>query len=240
MGHVYQPTLGIRASPIAFLQALDIAPTPNINQLPAHENYLRWSGECPAQPGELQLQKVVQFVNQTLGNKAIICNGAGNYAAWVHRFFRYPQFRSQFAPNSGSMGYGLPAAIAAKLRFPNSPVICFAGDGCLQMTIQELGTAMQFNVHIIVLVIDNGMYGTIRMHQEKQFPNRVSATSLKNPDFKAVAEAYGYFSGTVTTNENFESLFLQALRAEKPALLHIKTDPEGISPTLTIAQLRAG
>ena len=136
------------------------------------------------------------------------------------------------------MGYGLPAAIAAKLRYPNSPVVCFAGDGCLQMTIQELGTATQFNVHIIVLVIDNGMYGTIRMHQEKHFPDRVSATSLQNPDFKAVAEAYGFYSETVTTNEEFESLFLAALTAKKPALLHIKTDPEGITPTLTIGQLR--
>jgi len=240
LGHVYQPTLGITASPIAFLQAVDIEPVCSIDPLPAHVNYLYWSEECPAQPGDIQLREIVQFVNQTLGDQAIICNGAGNYAAWVHRFFRYPEFRSQFAPNSGSMGYGLPAAIAAKLRFPNSPVICFAGDGCLQMTIQELGTATQFNVNIIVLVIDNCMYGTIRMHQEKNFPNRVSATSLQNPDFQAVAEAYGYFSETVTTNEEFESLFLKALSAKKPALLHIKTDPEGITPTLTIAQLREG
>jgi acetolactate synthase-1/2/3 large subunit len=240
LGHVYQPTLGITASPIAFLQAVDIEPECSIDPLSAHVNYLYWSEECPAQPGDIQLREIVQFVNQTLGDQAIICNGAGNYAAWVHRFFRYPGFRSQFAPNSGSMGYGLPAAIAAKLRFPNSPVICFAGDGCLQMTIQELGTATQFNVNIIVLVIDNGMYGTIRMHQEKNFPDRVSATSLQNPDFQTVAEAYGYFSETVTTNEEFESLFLKALSAKKPAMLHIKTDPEGITPTLTIAQLREG
>jgi acetolactate synthase-1/2/3 large subunit len=238
LGHVYQPTLGITASPIAFLQAVDIGPECSIDSLPAHVNYLYWSDECPAQPGDIQLREIVQFVNQTLGDQAIICNGAGNYAAWVHRFFRYPEFRSQFAPNSGSMGYGLPAAIAAKLRFPNSPVICFAGDGCLQMTIQELGTATQFNVNIIVLVIDNGMYGTIRMHQEKKFPDRVSATSLQNPDFQAVAEAYGYFSETVTNNDEFESLFLEALAAKKPALLHIKTDAEGITPTLTITQLR--
>jgi acetolactate synthase-1/2/3 large subunit len=240
LGHVYEPTLGISASPIAFLQALDLEPASSIDQLPAHTDYLHWSEECPTQPGDIQLREIVQFVNQTLGNQAIICNGAGNYAAWVHRFFRYPEFRSQFAPNSGSMGYGLPAAIAAKLRFPNSPVICFAGDGCLQMTIQELGTAMQFDAHIVVLVIDNGMYGTIRMHQEKHFPDRVSATSLQNPDFKAIAEAYGYFSGTVTTNKEFESLFLEALSAKKPALLHLKTDPEGITPTLTITQLREG
>ncbi|MDG2071581.1 MAG: thiamine pyrophosphate-binding protein [Pseudomonadales bacterium] len=240
LGHVYQPTLGIAASPIAFLQAIDIEPERSVDPLPAHANYISWSEECPAQPGDIQLRKMVQFVNHTLGDQAIICNGAGNYAAWVHRFFRYPAFRSQFAPNSGSMGYGLPAAIAAKLRFPNSPVVCFAGDGCLQMTIQELGTASQFDVHIIVLVIDNGMYGTIRMHQEKHFPDRVSATSLQNPDFKAVAEAYGYFSETVTTNEAFESLFLEALAAKKPALLHLKTDPEGVTPTLTIAQLREG
>jgi acetolactate synthase-1/2/3 large subunit len=240
LGHVYQPTLGIAASPIAFLQAIDIEPERSVDPLPAHANYISWSEECPVQPGDIQLRKIVQFVNHTLGDQAIICNGAGNYAAWVHRFFHYPAFRSQFAPNSGSMGYGLPAAIAAKLRFPNSPVVCFAGDGCLQMTIQELGTASQFDVHIIVLVIDNGMYGTIRMHQEKHFPDRVSATSLQNPDFKAVAEAYGYFSETVTTNEAFESLFLEALAAKKPALLHLKTDPEGITPTLTIAQLREG
>lgn len=238
LGHVYQPTLGIMASPIAFLQAVDIGPECSIDPLPAHVNYLYWSEECPAQPGDIQLREIVQFVNQTLRDQAIICNGAGNYAAWIHRFFRYPEFRSQFAPTSGSMGYGLPAAIAAKLRFPNSPVICFAGDGCLQMTIQELGTATQFNVNIIVLVIDNGMYGTIRMHQEKNFPDRVSATSLQNPDFQAVAEAYGYFSETVTTNDEFESLFLEALAAKKPALLHIKTDAEGITPTLAITQLR--
>tara|TARA_B100000029_G_scaffold479680_1_gene526977 strand:+ start:120 stop:689 length:570 start_codon:yes stop_codon:yes gene_type:complete len=184
------------------------------------------------------MSEAIHKLNETLPDDAIITNGAGNYASWVHRFYRFRTFQSQFAPNSGSMGYGLPAAIAAKLRFPERKVICFAGDGCLQMTIQELGTAKQYGVNIIVIVVDNGMYGTIRMHQELNYPYRVSSTTLTNPDFALIAEAYGFFTGTAETNDQFHSLFQSALSADRPGLIHLKTNPEDITPTMTINAIR--
>jgi acetolactate synthase I/II/III large subunit len=243
LGRVYKPTLAVNASPISFLQAMNTYPGTDRNGTPPlalHDSYLAWSGEAPKKPGDVQLGEIVRHLSDTLPDNAIITNGAGNYAAWVHRFFRYKSYRTQFAPTSGSMGYGLPAAIAAKLRFPDRPVICFAGDGCLQMTINELGTAMQFNAGIIVLVVDNGTYGTIRMHQERNYPSRISATDLVNPDFERLADAYGYFTGVVTRTEQFAELFSEALRQSRPSLIRIKTEAEAISPTTTITALREG
>ena len=170
----------------------------------------------------------------------IVTNGAGNYSGWIHRFHRFRRFGTQVAPTSGSMGYGLPAAIAAKLRRPERMVICFAGDGCFQMTGQELATAAQHDARVIVLVVDNGMYGTIRMHQERAFPGRVHATSLVNPDFASVARAFGCYGERVERDEDFPAAFSRAREASTPALLHLVTDPEAITTSATLSSLRGG
>lgn len=240
LGRIYKPTLAINASPIAFLNTISSAKqTPQLSALrEAHGVYLRWSSPMPSSNHQLNMSEIIHRLGETLPDDAIITNGAGNYASWIHRFYRFRTFQSQFAPNSGSMGYGMPAAIAAKLRFPERKVICFAGDGCIQMTIQELGTAKQYGVNIIVIVIDNGMYGTIRMHQELNYPYRVASTNLTNPNFALIAEAYGFFAGTAETNEQFHTLFQSALSADKPCLIHLKTNPEEITPTMTISAIR--
>jgi acetolactate synthase-1/2/3 large subunit len=182
---------------------------------------------------------VISHLRQVLPD-AILTNGAGNYATWVHRFWRFRGFGGQLAPTSGSMGYGLPAAVAAKLRHPDKDVVCFAGDGCFQMTGQEFGTAVQAGANVIVLLVDNGVYGTIRMHQERDYPRRISATDLVNPDFAAIARAYGAHGETIEKTEDFAPALARARAANRPAILHIKTDPEAITPTTTISKLRAG
>ena len=203
----------------------------------AHADFEAWSAQPPRIPGSLQMGEVIQHLRAVLPDDAVICNGAGNYTTWVHRYFRFRRFGSQLAPTSGSMGYGLPAAIAAKLRHPSRAVICFAGDGCFQMTSQEFGTAAQHGANVIVLVVDNGMYGTIRMHQERRFPTRTHATDLVNPDFAAIARAYGGFGGTVSATEEFAPALQQALTAEVPAILHLLLDPEAITPETRLSAL---
>ena len=167
-----------------------------------------------------------------------ICNGAGNFAIWVHRFHRFCSFGSQFAPTSGSMGYGLPAAIAIKRSCPDQPVIAMCGDGDFLMTGQEFATAVQYDVPVIAIVIDNGMYGTIRMHQEREFPTRVFGTELTNPDFAAYARAFGGFGATVETDEQFVPALEAALASGQPAIVHVKLDPEALSPTTSLSALR--
>lgn len=203
----------------------------------ARSDFEAWSGQPPATPGGLQMGEVIRTLRATLPDDAIITNGAGNYATWIHRFFRFRRYGSQLAPTSGSMGYGLPAAVAAGLRCPDRPVVCLAGDGCFQMTGQEFGTAVQYGARVIVLVVDNGMYGTIRMHQERRFPRRDHATALVNPDFAAIARAYGGFGATVTTTEAFAPALEAALAARLPAILHLKLDPEAITPDVTLSAL---
>jgi len=203
----------------------------------AHADFAAWSGQPPAIPGPLQMGEVIQHLRAVLPDDAVICNGAGNYASWVHRYFRFRRFGSQLAPTSGSMGYGLPAAIAAKLRHPEHIVVCFAGDGCFQMTGQEFGTAAQHGANVIVLVVDNGMYGTIRMHQERRFPGRSHATDIINPDFAAIARAYGGFGATVAKTADFAPALQQALTAGVPAILHLLLDPEAITPDTTLSAL---
>ena len=171
---------------------------------------------------------------------AILTNGAGNYATWIHRFWRFRGFGTQLAPTSGSMGYGLPAAIAARLRHPGRDVLCFAGDGCFQMTCQEFGTAVQAGAGVVVLLVDNGMYGTIRMHQERAHPGRVSGTDIVNPDFAAFARAYGGHGETVLDDGEFPEAFARARASGKPAIIHLRIDPEAITPTTTLSALRAG
>lgn len=182
---------------------------------------------------------VMAHLREVLPKNAIITNGAGNYATWVHRFHRFNQYGTQLAPTSGSMGYGLPAAVGAKRLHPETPVICFAGDGCFMMHGQEFATAVQYDLPIVVLIVDNGMYGTIRMHQEKFYPGRVSATKLKNPDFAAYAQAFGGYGERVEKTEDFAAAFARAIDSKKPAIVHLITDPEAITPTTTITKLRA-
>jgi acetolactate synthase-1/2/3 large subunit len=156
----------------------------------------------------------------------------------VHRFHRFRKFATQAAPTSGSMGYGVPAAVAAKLAYPDKTVIAFAGDGCFQMNGQEFATAMQYGLPIIVIVVDNGIYGTIRMHQERDYPGRVSATDLKNPDFAALARAYGGHGETVEKTAEFPEAFRNATASGKPSIIHIKLDPEAITPMRTLSDFR--
>ncbi|GAA0779131.1 thiamine pyrophosphate-binding protein [Roseibium denhamense] len=244
LGRVYRASAAIHASPTAFAKAAEgLQPPAELKGAgaakAAHEDYLTWSGARPQTPGSLQMAGVMEWLEGHLPEDAICTNGAGNYATWLHRFHRFRTYGTQAAPTSGSMGYGLPAAVAAKLAFPDREVICFAGDGCLQMTMQEFGTACQDGANIIVLVIDNGMYGTIRMHQEKHYPGRPSATHLVNPDFAALARSYGAFGERVETTEQFGEAFERARQAGTPALLHLKLDPEAITPAASLSQIRA-
>lgn len=244
LGRIYRPELAIHASPTAFCKAVEgLQPPAEIKgagaALQAHTEYLDWSAQRPQTPGALQMSGVMDWIETHLPDDTIFTNGAGNYATWLHRFHRFCRYGTQAAPTSGSMGYGLPAAVAAKLTFPEKAVVCFAGDGCLQMTMQEFGTACQESAAIIVLAIDNGMYGTIRMHQERHYPGRVSATRLVNPDFAAFARSYDAHAETVEDTASFGPAFERALASGKPALLHLKIDPEAITPAATLSQIRA-
>ena len=188
----------------------------------------------PTVPGPLQMSEIMTWLNDTLPDDAILTNGAGNYTIWLHRYFRYRRFHTQLAPTSGSMGYGVPAAVAAKLAHPERMVIAWSGDGCFMMTGQELATAVQHELAIIFIVVNNGMYGTIRMHQEKHYPGRVAATTLKNPDFVALAEAYGAHGERVTETAQFAPAFERAQAAGKPALIELVLDPTVLTPTLRL------
>jgi len=247
LGRVYRADLAIHASPKALALGLSyLAPKhkpsqARIDHLAAcHSNYLSWSTlPTKLHPGDVQMPEVMRQLAQMLPADTIMTNGAGNYATWLHRFWKFRQYGTQLAPTSGSMGYGLPAAVAAKIAKPNTTVVAFAGDGCFQMTMQEFGTAVQANAAIIVLVIDNGMYGTIRMHQERHFPHRVSATDLVNPDFCALAKAYGAFAAHVTHSDQFAQALADALAANKPALIHLQLDPQALTPSQTLDQISA-
>ena len=236
---VHNTVLGIRARPAAFLAAARTRGrrTRYIDRL--HASYLAWSKLPHPSPGKLTMGAVMAALRECGDPDIIVTNGAGNYSAWIHRFHRFRRFGTQLAPTAGSMGYGLPAAIAAKLRHPARTVVCFAGDGCFQMTGQELATAVQHDAQVIVLVVDNGMYGTIRMHQERTFPGRVHATSLVNPDFAALARAYGAYGERVDNDAQFPAAFARANNAGVAALLHLAVDPEAITPTTTLTGMKA-
>ncbi|WP_068318711.1 thiamine pyrophosphate-binding protein [Polycladidibacter hongkongensis] len=243
LGRLYQPDLAICADPASFCAALEtIAQSLETNWQEWRDarrtDYEAWSGARPQIPGSLQMREVMEVIACHAPTDTIITNGAGNYATWVHRFHRFRSFGSQLAPTSGSMGYGLPAAIAAKLQHPDRQVLCFAGDGCLQMTIQELATAAQEQANIIVIAVDNGMYGTIRMHQERTYPGRVSATTLQNPDFGSIATAYGFAAHRVETAAQFEGALKTALAHNRPSFLHLLLDPEAITPAASLSQIR--
>jgi acetolactate synthase-1/2/3 large subunit len=243
-GKVYRPQLAINATPVAFVDALrsvklSASPSRSAFLDSARQAYLAWSDTAPIRtPGRLQMAQVMDYLNDKLPADAILCNGAGNYATWVHRFYRFRQFGSQLAPTSGSMGYGVPAAIGAKRLYPERTVVAFAGDGCFLMNGQEFATAVQYGLPVIVVVVDNGMYGTIRMHQEREYPGRISATQLRNPDFAAYAVTFGGHGERVETTAQFGPAFERALASGKPSILHCLIDPEAISPAFTLTAVR--
>ena len=182
--------------------------------------------------------RVVCWLRGRLPPDTIVANGAGNYAIWPGRFFRFRGFNTQLAPTSGSMGYGVPAAIGAKRLDPARTVVAFAGDGCFLMTGQDFATAVQYGLAVIVVVVDNGMYGTIRMHQEREYPGRVSGTALRNPDFAAYARAFGGHGESVERTEDFPAAFNRAAASGLPAILHVRVDPEAITPAATLSAIR--
>jgi acetolactate synthase-1/2/3 large subunit len=194
--------------------------------------------EPAALPGSVQLADVIRMLSDALPEDAFVSNGAGNYAAFVHRHFQYKRYRTELAPTSGSMGYGLPAAIAAKLAHPERTVVNFAGDGCFMMTCQELATALQYGAQVVTIVANNGMFGTIRMHQEREYPTRVNGTTLVNPDFAAFARAFGGHGETVETNAEFMPAFERALASGKSAVIELKLDPEALTPRQTLSEIR--
>jgi acetolactate synthase-1/2/3 large subunit len=243
LGRVYRPDLAINADPKSFVEALQ-ALTPSTPPKWAgrtramHDAYLGWSTPPETGPGDVAMGPIMAWLEQHLQDDAIMTNGAGNYATWLHRFHRFRRFGTQAAPASGSMGYGLPAAVAAKAQYPEREVVCFAGDGCFMMHGQEFATAVRYNLPIIVVLVNNGIYGTIRMHQERDYPNRVSGTGLTNPDFAAYARAFGGNGETVEKTSEFADAFLRARASGKPSIIEIKLDPEAITPTRTLSQIR--
>ena len=244
LGRVYHPHLGIHASPPAFAAALESLQPPNLVGWSAHTrqanaDYLAFTDIAPPSPGKVQLAEIMLWLRKRLPQDAIIANGAGNYTIWIGRFLRFRQHGTQMGPVSGSMGFGVPAAVGSKRVFPERMVVAFSGDGCFLMNGQEFATAVQYDLPIICIVVDNSMYGTIRMHQERKYPGRVSATQLRNPDFAALARAYGGHGETVEATAEFAPAFERAVASGKPAIIHVKVDPEAITPVATIASLRA-
>ncbi|WP_439507851.1 thiamine pyrophosphate-binding protein [Yoonia sp.] len=241
IGRVYAPDIGVVATAPAALRAL-VAASPvgdwSSWTAAARADYDAWISPQES-PGALKQEQVIKWLSDHLPDDAILTNGAGNYAAWLHRYFVYKKHGTQLAPTSGSMGYGFPAAISASLEYPDRTVVCLAGDGCFQMTCNELSTAAQHGATPIVVVMDNGRYGTIRMHQEKHYPGRVSGTMLANPDFAALARAYGGYGETVTTSADFLAAFGRAQAAGTFAIIACKVDEEALSTGATLSAVRA-
>lgn len=241
LGKVYVPDLGIQAGSNAFASALaDHA---------VNGEWSDWSAEAraayenafdlPDLPSPVDMGKVTAYLRDRLPEDAVLTNGAGNFTVWPNKFFKFGPGQRLLAPQSGAMGYGLPAAVAAKVANPDRTVVCFAGDGDFQMNCQELGTAMQAEAQPVVLILNNGIYGTIRMHQEKTYPERVSGTTLENPDFVTLARAYGYHAERVEKTEDFEAAFERALASKTGAVLDLDISPEALTPRQTLSQMRA-
>ena len=203
----------------------------------AREGYLANLRHGPM-PGPVDLGEIMAFLRDTLPEGTIVTNGAGNYAGWVHRFYQYTGFRTQLAPTSGAMGYGVPSAIAAKAVHPDRTVISFSGDGCFLMNGQELATAAQYRLPVVFIVVNNGMYGTIRMHQEREYPERVHGTTLQNPDFAALARAYGLHGETVERTADFEPALRRAQASGTAALIEIRIDQDAITTRTTLSAIR--
>ncbi|HEY8509160.1 MAG TPA: thiamine pyrophosphate-binding protein [Steroidobacteraceae bacterium] len=241
LGRVYQPAVAISCGLPEFGIAVADIDTGRSEERArwrqeARDAYVRFStpSAAPASAGHVDLGATVAWLSEHLPEDAIIANGAGNYTVWVHRYFRYRQLRTELAPTSGAMGYGVPAAIAAKLRYPDRHVVAFAGDGCFQMYPQEIGTAIQHRANVVIIIVNNGMYGTIRMHQERRYPGRVIATGIVNPDFVALARSFGAFAERVDNTTEFPAAYARATAAGRPAVLELRVDPAQLSPSIRL------
>jgi len=242
LGRVYHADLPICSDMGEFAEMVDEWADPDLVQFSAgaeaHQDWLEWSEPATRDGVVLDLGPCVAAMREKLGDKAIICNGAGNFSGWWHRYWRYGCMPSQLAPTSGTMGYGLPASVAAAIRFKDRPVVCVAGDGDFLMNGQELATAAQYNADLLVILVDNGSYGTIRMHQEREYPQRLSATELRNPDFAALARAFGGTAEMVEKTEDFAPALDRAMAQKGIRLIHCKTDVEQITNATTISKIR--
>jgi acetolactate synthase-1/2/3 large subunit len=243
LGRVYRPHLAIHAAPTAFARTVGAwqparAQTWADETKAAHADYLAWTEVPTEQPGSVNLGAVMAWLRDNVPADTILCNGAGNYAAWIHRFYRFRRFGAHVAPTSASMGYGMPSAVAIKRLYPERFVISVNGDGDFLMNGQEFATAVQYELPIVVIVCDNGCYGTIRMHQEREYPGRVSATTLRNPDFADYARAFGGFGVTVEKTADFPAAFAAAKAAGKPAIIHLKIDTDASTPATTLTTIR--
>lgn len=243
LGRVYEPTLGIVSAGAAFAEALSslppLGPGPRGARMrAAHNAYLGTLGGREL-PGAVDLAGVLAVLYARVPENTILASGAGNFSVWAHRFWAFRRAGTQLAPASGAMGYGLPAAIAAKLLDPERVVVCIAGDGDFMMSLPELATAVQHKAGVLVLVVDNGMYGTIRMHQERHYPTRVNGTDLRNPDFVALAHSFGCHAERIDRTEEAGAAIDRALSSGRVAVLHLPVDPEAITPRATLTEIRA-
>lgn len=240
LNKIYMADLPIHAGPnelFAALAEVKIDATWSENTKSARADFLS-SIEIPAQPGGVDMGDIIRFLQDDLPEDAILTNGAGNFAIWHNKFFLYGDKARLLGPQSGAMGYGLPAAIAAKAEHPDRTVICVAGDGDFQMNCQELGTAMQHGIAPIVLLVNNGTYGTIRMHQERNYPERVTFTDIKNPDFVSLAKSYDFHAEKVTITEQFADAYARAKQSETGAVLELIVSAESLTPRATLSDLR--
>ena len=231
LGRVYQPDIGLVCNSAEFVKKAVSISKEYQNKSPTkeRESYEAWQKPLTT-PGNVKMEVIIKKLSDTMPEKTNITNGAGNYNGWLHRYFKYKGWRTQVGSTSGSMGYGLPAAVAAKIMYPNKEVICLSGDGCFQMTMQEFGTACQYGLNIIVIISNNSVYGTIRMHQEREFPGRPSGTSLVNPNFAELAKSYGGYGEVVLKTDQFSNALERARKSNKPAILDLRTDPKAINP----------
>jgi acetolactate synthase I/II/III large subunit len=244
LGAVYQPELGIVAGVEAFAAAARaLAPAGADGRAgllaAARGEYERNLAQARELPGPLQMSAVMATLRERLPDEAILTNGAGNFSVWAHRYYEFHRYPTQLGPRSGSMGYGVPAAVGAKAVHPDRPVVCIAGDGDFMMTGQELATAVQEELAVVVLVVNNAMYGTIRMHQERHYPGRVVGTDLRNPDFVAYARAFGAHGALVERSEDFPAALDEALQCGRPAVIELRVDPQAITPRQTLDEIRA-
>jgi acetolactate synthase-1/2/3 large subunit len=239
IGKVYQPALGIQAGPNAF--AASLRPVSGAWAAWRAQARAEWEAgfDLPPQPSPVDMGLVSAHLREILPEDAILTNGAGNFTVWPNKFYKFGPKARLLAPQSGAMGYGVPAAVAAKVAFPDRTVVCFAGDGDFQMNCQELGTAMQAGAQPIILILNNGIYGTIRAHQERNYPARVSGTTLENPDFTGLAKAYGFHAERVERTEDFAAAFARARASRSGAVLDLNISPEALTPRQTLSQMRA-
>jgi acetolactate synthase-1/2/3 large subunit len=243
LGRVYHPALAINAAPTGFCSALEgLQPSSEITWRgesdAAHADFLAWTEKATPQPGPVNLGEAVVWLRENLPEDAIITVGAGNFTAWVHRFYRVRTYGGLIGPTSGSMGYGFPAALGLQTLYPDRTVVCVAGDGDFLMTGQDFATAVQYKLPIIIVLADNGTYGTIRMHQEREYPGRVIATHLHNPDFVAYALAFGGYGAVVEKTADFPAAFAAAKASGKPSIIHLKIDPEALTPGQSLSAIR--